>query len=190
MGAHTSILVEQSKRVIASDISCQSLDVLLKRFPFATNLETIVCDMEKLPFPAQSFDLVACAGGLSYGDNRIVRHEIYRVLRPGGYFVCIDSLNHNPIYKLNRLIHYLRGHRSLSTLKRMPKLSLIDSYQSQFSSVYIKFYGAFSWILAPVSRYIGEANSFALTNRLDSFFKTRKLAFKFVLSVQKPLSCK
>ena len=68
--------------------------------------------MELLPFDNEIFDIVACAGGLSYGDNKLVLNEIYRVLKPKGMFICIDSLNENPIYKFNRYLHYLRGNRT------------------------------------------------------------------------------
>ena len=57
--------------------------------------------MESLPFKDKSFDIVACAGGLSYGDNKKVANEIYRVLKDNGSFICIDSLNENPFYKFN-----------------------------------------------------------------------------------------
>jgi ubiquinone/menaquinone biosynthesis C-methylase UbiE len=63
--------------------------------------------MEKLPFAGQSFDIIVSAGSLSYGDNDKVLDEIYRVLKNKGVFIAIDSLNNNPIYRLNRCLHYL-----------------------------------------------------------------------------------
>jgi ubiquinone/menaquinone biosynthesis C-methylase UbiE len=46
--------------------------------------------------------LIVSAGSLSYGDNDKVLDEIYRVLKNKGAFIAIDSLNNNPIYRLNR----------------------------------------------------------------------------------------
>jgi len=37
--------------------------------------------MEKIPFGEGVFDLVCCAGSLSYGDNLKVMNEIFRVLK-------------------------------------------------------------------------------------------------------------
>lgn len=188
MGEHTSTLVDHSEHLIATDISPQSLHILRKRFSQAPNLDTCVCDMETLPFSSNSFDLVTCAGGLSYGDNQLVMNEISRVLKPGGYFVCIDSLNNNPIYKFNRFIHYLRGRRSLSTLKRMPTLSLINQYQKTFTSICARYYGCFSWFVLPLSTIIGDEYSSLISDWLDSHLNIPCLAFKFVLVVQKPVA--
>ena len=46
---------------------------------------------------------------LSYGDNDLVLKNVYQKLKPGGYFVCVDSLDNNIIYRINRYLHYLRG---------------------------------------------------------------------------------
>ena len=55
--------------------------------------------MEKLPFRDNSFDAICSAGSLSYGDNLIVMNEIYRLLKTGGSFIAVDSLNNNPIFR-------------------------------------------------------------------------------------------
>ena len=75
-------------------------------------------DMENLPFKNESFDIVICSGSLSYGDHKIVRNEIFRVLN--SFFICIDSLDHNLIYKINRFIHFLRGKRTFERLIAYP----------------------------------------------------------------------
>jgi len=188
MGEHTSKLVGHSEHLIATDISPQSLHILRQRFSQAPNLDTLVCDIESLPFSSDNFDLVACAGGLSYGDNQLVMNEIFRVLKPGGCFVCIDSLSNNPFYRFNRLIHYLRGRRSLSTLKRMPSLSLINKYQKAFSSVLTRYCGCYTWLVLPLSLFIGQEYSSLIINWLDSHLNIPCLAFKFILVVQKPVA--
>jgi ubiquinone/menaquinone biosynthesis C-methylase UbiE len=185
MGEFSSFLVSKSFHFIASDISPSSLSVLRSRFPTAQHMDTVVCDIEQLPFSSQSFELIACAGGLSYGDNLVVLSEIYRLLRPGGYFVCVDSLNHNPIYRINRLLHCLRGRRTLSTLNRMPTIKLLQAYEKTFDNLQIQFYGAFSWLLVPLSKVIGQSAAFRLSNALDCWFKIKSSAFKFVLIAQK-----
>lgn len=109
MGENTECLLKGGSTVCATDISSNSVRLMEKRFGALDNFSARVADMEALPFPDGSFDVICTAGSLSYGDNCIVRNEIYRVLRPGGSFIALDSLNHNPIYKLNRYIHFLRA---------------------------------------------------------------------------------
>ena len=185
MGDHTSPLIASGCNIITADISSNSLAALRSRFPAASSLKTVICDIEDLPFSDQSFDVVTCAGGLSYGDNLLVLQEIYRVLKPGGCFICVDTLNHNPIYRANRLVRYLRGQRTLSTLKRMPTISLIKSYQSLFAEVSCQYFGKFSWLMLPISILIGEATASKLSSFLDQVVTIEWLAFKFVLLARK-----
>jgi ubiquinone/menaquinone biosynthesis C-methylase UbiE len=105
-GLHSWALVQSGAQVICTDISPNSLKVLAHQYASrGIAVETQVADIEKLPFPDDSFDVVASAGCLSYGQPALVDTEIRRVLRAGGMFICVDSLNHNPIYRLNRLLH-------------------------------------------------------------------------------------
>ena len=187
-GSFTLPLLLSSKHTIAIDISIKSLDLLRLRYADATNLTTQVCDMEYLAFRDNTFDLVASAGSLSYGDSVLVMNEIYRVLKPGGHFVCVDSLSGNPIYWLNRLVHYWRGKRTFSTLKRIPTIALLESYQRKFCRAELQFFGAFTWISPLMVLFIGEAKTAELSDMLDTLLKVNMFAFKFVMVVQKPFS--
>ena len=102
--------------------------------------------MEQLPFNDESFDIVCIAGSLSYGDNIKVMKEIHRILVSGGSFIALDSLDNNPIYKLNRYLHYILGNRSKSTLKRMPTLDLISHYALRFSNLEVSYFGSITWL--------------------------------------------
>lgn len=180
-GTHTYALLQTGAKVVASDISPNSLRLLSKRFSNCINLETVVADMESLPFDVNSFDAVTIAGSLSYGDPQIVDSEIIRVLRPGGTLICVDSLNHNPIYRINRWIHFLRGKRSKSTLKRMPNLRRIQKLQSKFADCQVKYFGALTFAMPIVERLLGDNNAKVLSDKFDSFIAVRRSAFKFVL---------
>jgi ubiquinone/menaquinone biosynthesis C-methylase UbiE len=184
-GLHTRALLQTGANVTASDISPNSLSLLEQRFHNTTgNLKTEVADMESLPFEASSFDVIASAGSLSYGDPYLVDAEIRRVLRPGGMLICVDSLNHNPVYRANRWLHYLRGNRSKSTLKRMPDLARIRSLGEGFSSVDVRFFGAMSFAMPGIARLFGENTARAASDRIDQLVGVRRSAFKFVLVAQ------
>lgn len=185
-GMHTRILLQTGARVTASDISPHSLELLMQRFRAGSdNLRVEVADMESLPFESGSFDMVVSAGSLSYGDPATVDAQIKRVLRPGGIFICVDSLNNNPVYRLNRWLHYVKGNRSKSTLKRMPDLNRISAIERGFSDVQVNYFGAFSFAMPIVARLSGENVAQALSDRVDRLLDVKRLAFKFVLVAQR-----
>jgi ubiquinone/menaquinone biosynthesis C-methylase UbiE len=184
MGENTGFLLATGAQVCATDISEDSLSVLGRRF-HTDRLTTKVADMERLPFEDNSFDMVVNAGSLSYGDNNTVLNEIYRALKPGGVFIAIDSLDHNPIYRLNRYVHYLRGHRGLSTLQRMPTLKLLKKYQLKFGKIEIKFFGSISYLVPLMNRIFGERMSAKISDRIDRMVSVKRSAFKFVMIVEK-----
>lgn len=70
----------------------------------------------------------------------LVDNEIRRILRSNGMFICLDSLNQNLVYRANCWLHYIRGNRSKSTLKRMPKSVRIRDLIEGFSTVDVYFW--------------------------------------------------
>ena len=184
-GMHTLALLQSGARVVASDISAQSLTLLKAKFgDFDSQLETQVADMEQTAFADASFDVVASAGSLSYGSPELVDAEIRRLLIPGGILLCVDSLNHNPVYRFNRWLHHLRGERSASTLQRMPDLARIRSLQRGFDAVDLDFFGSISYAMPGIARITGENTAQSLSDRFDRAIGARGSAFKFVLVAQ------
>ena len=83
-GENTTRLLRMKLNVTATDISPKSVKFMKKCFSKYKKFSSHVADMEKLPFKNESFDIICCADGLSYGDNNKVMNEIYRVLKVGG----------------------------------------------------------------------------------------------------------
>lgn len=185
IGLHTGSLLKTGATVTATDISGNSISIIKKRFYDHEKLECQVADMEFLPFKDESFDIVASAGCLSYGDNGLVMNEIYRVLKRSGVLIAIDSLNHNPVYKINRWVRYLRGHRTLSTLKRMPTIALIESYRSKFGDVKVQYFGSISWLTPLLVKILGDKLTAKISDSFDSLINVKNSAFKFVMTVKK-----
>ena len=179
-------ILENYQDITFADISKNSLDIIKKNYSaFLTkSISFIECNMEILPFDNEIFDIIACAGGLSYGNNKLVLNEIHRVLKQNGIFICIDSLNENPIYKLNRYIHYLRGNRTKSTLKRMPDRKLLKDYERKFGITQINYSGTLIWILYPLSKIIGYKNSKFLSDFFDKNLPNW-MSFKFIMEAKK-----
>ena len=185
MGENTSSLLDMSFKVTSTDISSKSVEVMRNKFSKYSNFSAEVADMEKLPFNNESFDVVCSAGSLSYGDNTVVMNEIYRVLKKGGVMIAVDSLNNNPIYRLNRYMHYLKGNRSKSTLIRMPTISLIDKYTEKFEHAEVTFFGAITWAFPLLSKVLSEQALTKLSNWVDVKFDIQGSAFKFVIMLEK-----
>lgn len=184
-GLHTYALIRTGARVVASDISSHALEALSQRI--GGGVITRVADMESLPFESNSFDVIAIAGSLSYGDPDLVYAEIRRVLRPGGVFLCVDSLNHNPIYKFNRWLHYRRGLRTKSTLLWMPTMERIESISRGFDNIDVRFFGAVSYLMPLLARIIGQNYAAKVSDAIDRLVHVRRSAFKFVLVACGPL---
>lgn len=184
-GAFTGVLLRSGANVCATDISPRSLQVLEGCYQGMGRLKTQVADMECLPFPDETFDMVTSAGSLSYGDNGVVMNEIYRVLKRGGLFLCVDSLNHNPIYRFNRWLHYLRGNRTKSTLIRMPTISLIERYGARFGATEVQYFGTVSWLMPLIAPVFGKERAARVSDWADRVSRVRKSAFKFVMIARK-----
>ncbi len=185
-GESSEAILKNYQDITFVDISKNSLDVFKKNCSsFLTkSISFKVCNMEFLPFDNETFDIVACAGGLSYGNNKLVLNEIHRILKPNGIFIAIDSLNENPIYKLNRYMHYLRGNRTKSTLKRMPDSKLLEDYKRKFGITKINYSGKLIWILYPLSKIIGYKKSKILSDFFDKNLPNW-MSFKFIIEAKK-----
>ncbi len=185
MGENTHFLLDMLFEVCATDISPQSVNVMKKRFSSYTDFSAKVADMEKLPFDDESFDVVCAAGSLSYGDNTIVMNEIYRLIKPGGALIVVDSLNNNFIYRFNRYMHYLRGNRSRSTLIRMPTINLIEKYTDKFGYAEVRYFGAITWLFPLLKFFLSEERITKFSNWIDKNLQIRKSAFKFTMTAVK-----
>jgi len=186
-GLHTYSLIKTCASVMATDISPNSLQVLERRLlnvEGRDRLKTMVVDMELLPFENGSFDVVASAGSLSYGDAKKVDCEIIRVLKPNGLFICVDSLNHNPIYKFNRYIRFLQDARSKMTLLNMPTIQRINSLTKKYKYLDVKYFGCISFMMPILSKLLGDNSAADFSNYVDKITKVKKSAFKFVLTAQ------
>ena len=182
MGENTSELIKMSFNVCATDLSSKSVKFMSKKFSKNKNFSTKIADMEKLPFNNESFDIICSAGSLSYGDNNKVMNELYRVLKIGGSLIFVDSLNDNPIYRINRYINYIRGDRSKSTLRHIPDINLIDKYIAKFGDGKVKYFGSITWTFPLLKLIFKEKFVTKISNWVDKKLKINKSAFKCVLT--------
>jgi len=181
-GLHSIALASNGADLTCIDIAKSALECLNRRLTaVGLRATSVVGTMERLPFEPESFDVIACAGSLSYGDPSVVDREILRVLKKGGSLLFVDSLNHNPIYRLNRWAHWrIRGDRTRSTLRRMPTLARMQQLGKRFESWSLRGFGAWSWLWSPIAGFVGESTAARCNDACDRLPASRWLAFKFV----------
>lgn len=186
IGTHSEILFQTGAEVTVSDISSDSLNILNKFFSQSyNNFNTLEADMENIPVKSNTFNIVVSAGSISYGNKKILKEEIYRILKPNGYFIAVDSLNDNLIYRLNRYINYLKGKRSKSTLLNMLNFRDIMKYESLFKIKKLSFYGSITWLEPLLKIFLGEIKAVNIINYFDKLINVKKSAFKFVIVMKK-----
>ena len=64
----------------------------------------IKMDCEDMTFPNNTFDVVFSRGTLPYLNKDRAFMEIARVLKPGGIFIGLETLGHNPLANLYRRV--------------------------------------------------------------------------------------
>ena len=84
-----------AEKIVGLDISDGMLEVGRKKIiqkELAEKIEMVVGDSENLPFEKDSFDAVTVAFGVrNFGDLDKGLSEIYRVLKPNGVFVILET---------------------------------------------------------------------------------------------------
>jgi SAM-dependent methyltransferase len=178
-GRHTSVIYSDAFSLTALDISRKSLALLKARLP---SVDTLVASMEEIPLPTKSVDMIVSSGSLSYGDPDLVNKEIFRLLKPGGHLIVLDSLNGNPVYRLNRWLHYARGKRTKSTISRIPDKTRIRSLSLGFNNSEIFYFGSYLLIMEFLQVFLGPARANQINLKLEKRYPSKKNAFKFVLT--------
>ncbi len=111
-GLLTLMLAEVAKDVTAVDISTSMLEQLQKRARAngRTNVTCIEGDMESLPLPDQSFDVVVLSQALHHAREPLqALREARRILVPGGRLLLLDLLAHQEDWVREKLGHLHLG---------------------------------------------------------------------------------
>lgn len=186
-GMHSFTGAINGASVIALDYAEKSITICKKRAELLNvHVDFKTADVQVLFFKDNFFDVVTCAGSLSYLDNKIFLEEIFRVLKKDGIFICVDSFNHNLFYRANRYFHYLKGNRTYSTLKRMPNEYTIDLFKSIFTEVEVSYHGIFIFLVPIMKLFYTDFKIKKIVDQLDNMFPfLKRYAFKVVISAKK-----
>ncbi|NQU85565.1 MAG: class I SAM-dependent methyltransferase [Mariniphaga sp.] len=185
-GIHSVKFAKMGFDVLCTDIVPNSLEIAKIRAVKmgVSNIDFQVADAENLNFQPYSFDMVTIIGSLSYLDLNLFIKQVKQVLRPGGKLLILDSFNHNPIYKINRFIHYLKGKRTISTLKRMPTKNTLKILSQNFKHIETFYFGIFAFLGTLISIVYGSKTAVKIISQLDARFTfLKKYAFKIVIEI-------
>jgi len=100
-GYYTMPLAAHAGYTVGADLSQSVLRVFrgLKNFP-AAQIRLVNGDVERLPFPDESFDKILCSHVLEHVlDDRAVLDEIHRLLRPDGRAILAIPLKYTPQHR-------------------------------------------------------------------------------------------
>jgi ubiquinone/menaquinone biosynthesis C-methylase UbiE len=179
-GNHTSPLINTGAKVTLLDYSNESL--LNCKLKYPTVVKTVCANMENIPIQSNSFDFIVASGSMSYGNFQKITAEIFRLLKPEGGVILVDSLNNNLVYRLNRFRHLSQRKRTLTSIFRIPTIRKIELISSKFRESEIKFYGSYLWLVLPVKIAFGSKVANNINNYLEKRFPSNKNAFKFVIA--------
>ncbi len=186
-GIHSLTSAKLGANVVGIDYAENSINLAKERAKFHNlNVDFRSGDVESLPFSDSTFDIITCAGSMSYVDHEIFLNHVFRLLKDDGVFICVDSFNHNIFYRINRFIHFVKGERTYSTLKRMPNTELLKKINKRFKRLDVQYFGIFIF-LAPFFRiFMNEKKLTELMNTLDrTFWLFKKYSFKVVIKAKK-----
>lgn len=187
-GAFSFTAHGESRTLIATDISLTALQVARKRSGLLDVPLNLVCaDSESLPFRAESIDLVASAGVLYCFNASALSREIQRILKPHGSWVIVDSLNENPLYKLNRWVGFLRRRRTALVARNLPTVASIERLGMGFDRSSLSFHGILTFLVPLLRPLFGSERTAAIIAVADLRLKRwRRLAFKVVAVFESP----
>jgi len=107
-GLLTLMLAQVAERVTAVDISPEMLTQLQARAKSMglANIEPVEGDVESLPLPDASHDVVVCSQTLHHAESPLAcLKEAFRILVPGGRLLVIDLLAHTEEWVRDKLQH-------------------------------------------------------------------------------------
>lgn len=92
-----------------SDVAVAEAQAEAKLIPGAEKVRFEVRDCEKTGLPDSTFDVMMESGALHHMTLDVLYKEAARILKPGGSFLCVEAIRHNPIiHTYRKLTPHLR----------------------------------------------------------------------------------
>jgi 2-polyprenyl-3-methyl-5-hydroxy-6-metoxy-1,4-benzoquinol methylase len=123
-GRFTEILLQKGARLVSSDLS-SAVEVNAENFPISDKHQVIQADINDMPYPDESFDVVICMGVIQHTPNpETTIKNLYALVKKGGTLV-IDhyTLTRSSLFRLASLYRlWLRKKTSDQTIPYTKRL--------------------------------------------------------------------
>lgn len=192
-GIHAILPARLGANVVGIDLSKESLAIARKRAKregVEKHTTFLQMDCEALSFPSGTFDIILDGGTFSSLDLSKALPELARVLTLEGKLIAIETLGHNPLFNLKRLLNRLLGKRTswaVDHIFTLPDLALMKQY---FAHVETHFFHFFSPALFPFISWPGGMFSLRFLEKIDNLVLRlpflKRYAFKIVIIASKP----
>lgn len=91
-GRFTEVLLKKGARLVSSDLS-SAVEVNIENFPLSDNHLVIQADINDMPYPNETFDVVVCLGVIQHTPSpEQTIASLYKLVKKGGHLV-IDHYN-------------------------------------------------------------------------------------------------
>lgn len=152
-GCYAPLVADIARSCTAADIAPLSIEQArrkVKNDPVLSKINYLVRDCENTGLPDNSFDVLCEGGALHHMDLPAVSREAVRLLRPGGKFLCVEALRHNPAIHLYRKLtpHLRTAWEAEHILGRREILQLA----SFFEEIELRFFHISTLLAVPLRR--------------------------------------
>lgn len=192
-GVHSTWLAGLGAVVKAVDLSENSLKIARARAKEegAANIEFLKMDCEKMDFPDNSFDIIFDGGTFSSLDLNKSLPKLTQVLKPDGFLIGIETLGHNPLTNLKRLLNKITGRRTVWAAEHIFKMEDLKKVKGYFNEIETHFFHLVSWIAFPFLNLPGGKILLKLLEKIDDFLLfifpfLRRYCFKIVFIFSGP----
>ena len=147
--------INYSGSVCCVDENKGMLNLNKKRFKKNTKVKWFCNSAEKLPFKNNHFDYYTISFGIRNVNNiNNALKEAYRVLKPGGSLIAIETLGHNLLFNCKRKWNVLLGNRTTWTADHIMKKTEWRKLSAHFETIHIDYFGLTGLILVPLIRFL------------------------------------
>lgn len=178
-GGASGHLINNFNNVTYSDVDPENTFRFNRFFKDNLNISCSEIDVEKIPFPDNTFDVIVAVGLLSYCNKHIALSEIKRTLKIGGHILILDSINsQNIFFKIHRYIKIVRGIHTFR-YKNMLDSNFLKYMNYIFFEEKLNYYGSM-YFMIPMLRKLAISNK-AITNFCNYFDQikySKNFAFK------------
>lgn len=186
-GIHLNYLESIGRSVTGIDLSSKSIEIAKK---IADEAKILSMDCELLNFGGNSFDAIFDGGTFSSLDLDKALPELFRVLRPNGVLIGIETLGHNPITNLKRRMNRILGKRTGWAADHILRIDDFNKFRRYFKNVDARYFHLISWVVFPFLGLPGGKFLLKITEVLDKLvLKTlpslKKYSFKVVFILRK-----